>query len=72
MNSNNSIIVYNKQYLYDLYFKIYIRFKINKINNINDIIFIINKINYYYSFKSSTDIILDFLLETLSLYPLNE
>tara|TARA_Y100000996_G_C22541495_1_gene650198 strand:+ start:1884 stop:2222 length:339 start_codon:yes stop_codon:yes gene_type:complete len=72
MNSNNSIIFYNKEYLYNLYFKIYIRFKINKINNINDIIFIINKINYYYSFRTTTDIILNFLLETLSLYPLTE
>lgn len=71
MNSNY-ILLKHDIYLYNWIFKKYIRFKINNIIDIHDIIFIVQKINYYYDYSLTTDMLLTFFLDIFSLYPLNE
>ena len=57
---------YNILYLY------YIRYKIFKIKNVDDIVNIICLINYYQWNNSNTDSILDFLIQALALYRLSD
>ena len=51
---------------------LYVRYKILKINNIWDIVNIFKLINYYHNYSCTTDIILDFLIKSISLYKLSD
>lgn len=63
---NNVIKKYNILYLY------YIRYKISKINSVDDIVKIFRLIDYYQYYNSTTDSILNFLMQSLSLYNLTD
>ena len=74
MYSEKSLFLINQNLnRFYLYFKFYIRYKIHNIKNINDIISIFKKINYfYYNYNLTTDNILNFLIECFNIYPLTE
>lgn len=57
---------YNNLYLY------YIRYKIFKINKVDDIVKIFRLIDYYQGYKSSTDSILNFLIQSFTIYELTD
>lgn len=57
---------YNILYLY------YIRYKIFKIDNVDDIVKIFRLIDYYQCYSSTTDSILNFLIQALSIYSLTD
>lgn len=57
---------------YSILYLYYIRYKIFKINNVDDIVKIFEIINYYFNYSCTTDMILDILINSLLLYPLTE
>ncbi len=57
---------YNILYLY------YIRYKIFKFNNVDDIVKIFRLIDYYECYSSTTDSILNFLIQVFSIYSLTD
>ena len=57
---------YNILYLY------YIRYKIFKFNNVDDIVKIFRLIDYYECYSSTTDSILNFLIQAFSIYSLTD
>ena len=57
---------------YSILYLYYIRYKISKINNVDDIVKIFKIINYYFNYSCTTDMILDILINSLLLYPLTD
>ena len=57
---------YNILYLY------YIRYKIFKIDKVDDIVKIFRLIDYYECYNSTTDSILNFLIQAFSIYSLSD
>ena len=61
-------IIYNLNYNCYLY---YLNYRINKINNIKDITYIIKNISFFYK-NVTSDIIINILSDCLKKYPLKE
>ena len=67
-----NILVSSVKNKYNILYLYYIRYKIFKFNNVNDIVKIFRLIDYYLGYSSNTDSILDFLLQAFSIYSLSE
>ncbi len=67
-----NIIIRKIKKRYNILYLSYLRYKISRINTVNDIINIFYSINYYHNFWSNTDAILELLIECFKKYPLND
>tara|TARA_B100000424_G_C22875766_1_gene466304 strand:- start:128 stop:469 length:342 start_codon:yes stop_codon:yes gene_type:complete len=61
-------VIYSVAYSYYIKF---IRYKIYKINNIKDIIYIFKNISFFYK-NADSNIIMQIIIDSLNYYPLNE
>lgn len=67
-----NVMTKNVRKKYNILYLYYIRYKIFKIDNVEDIVKIFKLIDNFLSYKSNTDTILNFLIQSIKLYKLTD